>query len=167
MWMASLVITIPPILAIMRSLLVVFSLHISPLQLHDPRIRSGFHSCGSRARDGRRPPRVHKHHDDEYDRVCLITLDVNSTWRDILSQSWILRPVPEYKPMAHFLLGMWDMPAYPQLSNLSQRRANRDDSKHWTSVKNSASFFISRSRSRASTGQKASTLANLHRHSLT
>ena len=41
-------------------------------------------------------------HGDKYDRVCLVTYDVNSTWRQILEQWWIVKEVNEYKPMKHF-----------------------------------------------------------------
>jgi hypothetical protein len=54
------------------------------------------------------------HHGDRYDRVCLVTRDLNSTWRLVLSQWWLLRPVADYVPMVHFQrswakLQMWDM----------------------------------------------------------
>jgi glycogenin glucosyltransferase len=63
---------------------------------------------------------LRKHHGDKYDRVCLITADVNSTWQEILAQWWILRPVPEYKPMMHFRRSwnkfrMWDMIEYRKI----------------------------------------------------
>ena len=41
---------------------------------------------------------LRKHHGNKYDMVCLVSPDVNETWRSILKQWWTVRPVPEYKP---------------------------------------------------------------------
>lgn len=41
-------------------------------------------------------------HDDKYDLICIISQDVNETWRKILSQWWKIIPVKEYRPMMHF-----------------------------------------------------------------
>lgn len=61
-----------------------------------------------------------KFHGDKYRRVCLITNDVNDTWRRILSQWWELRLVEEYRPMKHFRRSwtkfrMWDMIEYSKI----------------------------------------------------
>jgi glycogenin glucosyltransferase len=63
---------------------------------------------------------LQKHHGEKYDRVCLISSDVNETWRKILSQWWILKPVVEYKPMVHFRRSwnkfwMWNMTEYTKI----------------------------------------------------
>jgi glycogenin glucosyltransferase len=63
---------------------------------------------------------LRKHHGDRYDRICLISRDVNLTWRAILGQWWVLKQVPEYKPMVHFRRSwtkfrLWGMTEYRKI----------------------------------------------------
>lgn len=41
---------------------------------------------------------IQKYHGDSIDRICLVSHDVNSTWREILSQWWKVYEMPEIKP---------------------------------------------------------------------
>jgi len=43
-----------------------------------------------------------KHHNDSYDMVCLVTNDVNSTWRTILKQWWIVKIVDDFIPFGGY-----------------------------------------------------------------
>jgi len=45
---------------------------------------------------------LRKHHGNKYDLVCLVTYDVNSTWRQILSQWWIVIEIKEFIPFMGF-----------------------------------------------------------------
>lgn len=63
---------------------------------------------------------LQKFHGDKYDRICIISEDVNTTWRKILSQWWDLVPVKEYRPMTHFRrswmkLYVFDMDQYKKI----------------------------------------------------
>jgi glycogenin glucosyltransferase len=63
---------------------------------------------------------LYKHHGDKYDRICLVTPDVNTTWVKILSQFWKVVQVPEYRPMVHFRRSwtkfrMWNLTDYSKL----------------------------------------------------
>ncbi|KAH0795521.1 glycosyl transferase [Histomonas meleagridis] len=60
------------------------------------------------------------YHGDKYERVCLITKDVNSTWREVLKQWWDIREVNEYRPMKHFRRSwnkfhMWNFTEYEKI----------------------------------------------------
>jgi glycogenin glucosyltransferase len=60
------------------------------------------------------------HHGDRYARLCLISIDLNSTWQQILAQWWTLVPVPEYRPMVHFRRSwnkfrIWNMTEYQKI----------------------------------------------------
>lgn len=63
---------------------------------------------------------IKKYHQDKYDLICLVTPDVNSTWREILSQWWIVKPVNEYRPFTHFRrswtkLKVWNFIEYKKI----------------------------------------------------
>jgi glycogenin glucosyltransferase len=124
--MSSFLFTIPPILILLISIFLIISLHLHPPSLPSippsystlafatlvtPAFAMGAVTLGHTLR---------KHHGDKYSLVCLITVDVNSTWRTILSQWWILIPVTEYKPMMHFRRSwnkfrLWNMTEYRKI----------------------------------------------------
>ena len=57
---------------------------------------------------------------NQIDLICLVTPDVNSTWRNILKQWWIIYEVNPYKPMKHFRrswakLGLWNLTQYKKI----------------------------------------------------
>jgi glycogenin glucosyltransferase len=61
-----------------------------------------------------------KFHGDKYDRICLVTPDVNESWVTILSQWWRVIRVPDYKPYPSFRrswakLYLWDRTEYKKL----------------------------------------------------
>jgi len=54
------------------------------------------------------------HHGDSFELICLVTPDVNQTWRRILKQWWTVVEVHPYKPMKHFRrswakLALWNL----------------------------------------------------------
>ena len=63
---------------------------------------------------------LEKYHGDRFDRICLVTPDVNETWRNILGQWWKVIPVKEFKPYVSFRrswtkLHLWDQIEYKKL----------------------------------------------------
>lgn len=61
-----------------------------------------------------------KYHGDKYDRICLVTPDVNDTWAEVLSQWWRVIRVPNYKPFPGFRrswakLYLWSRTEYKKL----------------------------------------------------
>ena len=63
---------------------------------------------------------LRKHHGNKYDMVCLVTIDVNATWRRILKQWWTVKLVEEYIPRPGFRrswtkLRLWNMDKYSKI----------------------------------------------------
>lgn len=63
---------------------------------------------------------IQKFHGDKIDRICLVTSDVNNTWREILQQWWKVYEVPEVKPMKNYRrswvkLQLWRFTQYSKI----------------------------------------------------
>ena len=63
---------------------------------------------------------LRKLHGNRHDLVCLISPDVNETWKEILEQWWTVKPVPEYKPTSRSRrswtkLRLWTLTEYKKI----------------------------------------------------
>ena len=63
---------------------------------------------------------LHKYHHNKYDYLCLVTKDVNATWRRILSQWWRVEEVEEAKPQKDYRrswikLWLWGFEEYKKI----------------------------------------------------
>jgi glycogenin glucosyltransferase len=117
---------IPPVLAIIFAIHQLISLHSCPPPMSTPApspTRLAFATVVTPAFAMGAVVLGHTlalHHGDRYERICLISVDLNSTWRTILSQWWTLVSVPEYRPMVHFRRSwtkfrLWNMTEYKKI----------------------------------------------------
>jgi glycogenin glucosyltransferase len=123
-WSMDRIARVPPVLAIAFAIYQVISLHRHPPRPPPPLDgRYAFATVVTPAFAMGAVVLGHTlsvHHGDRYERICLVSVDLNATWRAVLSQWWTLISPPEYRPMVHFRRSwtkfrLWNMTEYRKI----------------------------------------------------